>query len=86
MNQMEPVQHTRPVNVSIDSISAAYKATALKAAEEMPADGTIKELTRFVIDQLIAAHPEISWGVELIKFIPGKLTDMAYMLKSDNSS
>ncbi len=44
-------------------MSTAYKATALKAAEDMPERNTLAEYAKFVIDQLTAAHPEIAWGV-----------------------
>jgi hypothetical protein len=35
--------HNKPVTVVTDEISAAYKATALKAVEDMPAEGTLEQ-------------------------------------------
>ncbi len=38
----------REIRVSADEISPQYKATALKAAQEMPINGTLQENTGFI--------------------------------------
>jgi hypothetical protein len=40
---MQTIKHNKPIKVIADNISAAYKVTALKAAEDMPAEGTLDE-------------------------------------------
>ncbi len=58
--------HKKPLTkIGIDAISAAYKATALKAAEDMPAERSLGEQAGYVYEQLSGAHPEIEWGVLL---------------------
>ncbi len=60
-------------------MSAAYEATSIKAAKDMPAEGTLNQLSKYVYDQLKVAHKEIAWGVELIKYTPGKWSDTTSM-------
>ena len=67
-------------------MSAAYKATVLKAADDIPAEGTLKEQAKYVLDQLEYAHPEIVWGVELVKFTTEKWEDTSIMQLSPNTS
>ncbi len=53
------------IEVSIDKISPQYKGTALKAAQEMPINGTVEEKTNFIYDELKKEHPNFNWGVLL---------------------
>ncbi len=64
----------------------AYKATAVKAAEEMPAIGTLRRLTKHVHDLMTNTHPEISWGVQLVKCATGEWDDTVYMARSYGTS
>lgn len=41
--KLENGPDNKTVKVVLDAMSAAYKATALKAVEDMPAEGTIEE-------------------------------------------
>ncbi len=76
----------KPILVLREAISAAYKGTALKAAEYMPAEGTLELQAQYVHDTLTAEHPDIAWGVELVKYTPGKQTDTSFMLYSPKVS
>ncbi len=75
-------KHNKAVEAHSDKMSENYKATAIQAAKDMPAEGTLEKQSKYVIDQMIAAHKEIVWGVVLVKYTPGKWTDTAYMWKS----
>lgn len=41
----------------------------------MPDQGTLNDKSKYVYDQLEAAHPEIEWGVSIVKFSLGKLSE-----------
>jgi hypothetical protein len=71
------MKQNKAIKVGTDAISAAYKATTIKAAEDMPAEGTLGQRSIYVYDQLEAAHPEVVWGVVLVKYTPGKFADTA---------
>jgi hypothetical protein len=60
------------VAINWDEMSVDYTATAIQAAEDMPAEGTLREQAGYVWDQLEAAHEEKVWGVQLIKYTPDK--------------
>ncbi len=83
---MKSNKQIKPIEVVTDSISAACKATAIKAADNMPAEKSIREQSKYVYDQLTAAHPETAWGVELDKCTTGKLLDNKSMWNSLNAS
>lgn len=80
------MKHNKPIKVLSDLLSAAYTRTTLIAAEDMPAEGTLRQKSKYVIDQLKDAHPEIAWGVDLVNFTPGKANDTTYLWKSSNAS
>lgn len=61
------MKHSQELTVVRDQISAAYKVTVIKAIVKMPAEGTLKEWTKYIGARMQAAHPEIAWGVELVK-------------------
>lgn len=83
---METTKHSKPISVSTDKVPAVYKVTALNAAEGMPTEGTLLQQCRFVLDKLKAAHPEISWAVELIRYTPAKLTETVVLWRSLDTS
>lgn len=70
---------TKPPVVITDHISAAFKITALKAAEEMPADGTLEVKSKYVGEKMKAMHPEVAWGLALAKRTPGINSTTSYM-------
>lgn len=80
------MKHNKEVTVNWGDMSADYKATVIQATDDMPAEGTLQQQSKYVFDQMEAAHKEIVWGVELIKFTPGKLDDTAYLFNSPNAS
>jgi hypothetical protein len=51
------------IRVLLDNISPQHKATALKAAQEMPINGTLEEKSEFIWDELVIEHPDFEWGV-----------------------
>jgi hypothetical protein len=55
------------ISVITDQVSPQYKATALKLAQEMPLNGTLKEKSKFIFDQLVKEHPNFEWGVLISK-------------------
>jgi hypothetical protein len=80
------MKHNKKIAVGNDGLSAAYKSTTLKAVADMPADDTLREQSKYVFDQLEAAHPEIVWAVGMFRFTPGKLKDTTSMWQSLNAS
>jgi hypothetical protein len=79
---METTKHSKPISVSTDKVFPVYKVTAVKAAEDMPAEGSLNSQSKFVYDKLRAAHPEIAWVVELIRYTPAKLTETVVLWRS----
>ncbi len=55
------------IRVLIDNISPQIKATALKAAQEMPINRTLQEKSEFIWDELDKEHPNFEWGVTILK-------------------
>lgn len=76
----------KAVEIYNNHMSAGYKATAIQAAKEMPAEGTLQQQSEYVYDKLYAAHKEKEWGVVLVKYTPGKDEDTTFMWRSGNAS
>ena len=49
-----------------DYMTPAYKATALKAAEEVDQTKSLSEQSKYIYDKLDEAHPEIEWGCQAV--------------------
>ena len=59
------------IEVITDEILPQFKATALKAAKEMPINRTLEEMSEFIWEKLNEKHPNFQCVVQIVQRLPG---------------
>ena len=69
----------KAIEVGKEIISAAYKETALKAANDVPSHLSADEQSDYIYKRMTLAHPEISWACTGEQDSNGEWEKAAYM-------